>query len=124
MTPLTLPQARVPFGWADVAGARTPVLIDLEWMRALSTLVDRAGGVTGDASFEDVAPVLLGAPGTSPEVQDALRAVDELRNELAGARSDIGALRSMVDELTAQLGQQPAAPDLTGRVQQIEDRLQ
>ena len=46
-SPLALPQARIPLGWAVVNGDRTPVLIDIEWMRALLGLLNRTGGVSG-----------------------------------------------------------------------------
>jgi hypothetical protein len=52
MTVLTLPQARIPLGWATVAGQRVPVVIDLEWMRYLVTLTERAGGITGVSTTE------------------------------------------------------------------------
>lgn len=45
MSTLALPQARIPMGWAMVNGARVPVEIDIEWMRYLMTLTERAGGV-------------------------------------------------------------------------------
>lgn len=45
MSALVLPQARIPMGWAMVNGARVPVEIDMEWMRYLITLTERAGGI-------------------------------------------------------------------------------
>lgn len=47
MSTLALPQARIPFGYATVGGQRVPVEIDIEWMRALTVLVQRAGGTSG-----------------------------------------------------------------------------
>jgi len=53
MSTLSLPQARIPVGWVMVAGQRVPVEIDIEWMRALTVIKDRVGGVTGP-SISDV----------------------------------------------------------------------
>jgi hypothetical protein len=47
MSTLALPQARIPLGYAMVGGQRVPVEIDIEWMRALTVLVQRAGGTSG-----------------------------------------------------------------------------
>lgn len=44
MSAVTLPQARIPLGWANVNGTRVPIEIDIEWMRAFSALVSRTGG--------------------------------------------------------------------------------
>ena len=52
MALLTQPQARIPIGWATVAGQRVPVEVDPEWMRYLSTLNERAGGVSGVGTTE------------------------------------------------------------------------
>lgn len=51
MQVLTLPQARIPLGWVMVNGQRLPIEIDIEWMRALLTLVNRTGGVMGSEDF-------------------------------------------------------------------------
>lgn len=51
MKTLTLPQARIPLGHVMVQGQRLPVEIDMEWMRALLTLVNRTGGVLGVEDF-------------------------------------------------------------------------
>ena len=52
MALLTQPQARIPIGWATIAGQRVPVEVDPEWMRYLSTLNERAGGVSGVSTTE------------------------------------------------------------------------
>lgn len=52
MALLTQPQARIPIGWATIAGQRVPVEIDPEWVRYLYTLNDRAGGVSGVSTTE------------------------------------------------------------------------
>lgn len=48
---LGLPQGRIPLGWVNVGGQRLPVDIDPEWLRALTILVNRSGGVAGNAEF-------------------------------------------------------------------------
>lgn len=52
MKALTLPQARIPLGWASVDGKRVPVEIDIEWMRSLTGLLDRVGGTFAPTNNE------------------------------------------------------------------------
>ena len=52
MSILTLPQARIPIGWTVVDNVTYPVVIDIEWMRYLAVLDERAGGVTGSSTTE------------------------------------------------------------------------
>lgn len=151
MSTLTLPQARIPLGWALLPDPRSPggqrrvaVEIDIEWMRAFLELVARTGGTTGSGGFEDYLPVLLDSIAPDPAAQEAIRAVDELRNELASARNEVQTLRALIDDqatelaahrstddlrsqledLAAQLAELRPATDLRARVEQIEDRLQ
>ena len=42
---LNLPQARIALGWATIQGQRIPVEIDPEWMRYMTVLTERAGGI-------------------------------------------------------------------------------
>ena len=58
-----------------------------------------------------------------PMVRELASAVDELRNELAASRSDMQALRGLIDELTAASAAPAQAEQLRSRVQSIEDRL-
>lgn len=51
---LTLPQGRIPIGFAMVNGQRVEVTIDQEWMRYFVTLTARAGGVVGVSTTEIV----------------------------------------------------------------------
>lgn len=69
MSTLVLPQARIPLGYASVGGQRVPVEIDMEWMRALTVLVQRAGGLSG-LSTTDVDAGSFAA--MQPAVSDAL----------------------------------------------------
>lgn len=52
MKALTLPQARIPLGWARVDGKRVPVEIDIEWMRSLTGFLDRVGGTFAPTNNE------------------------------------------------------------------------
>lgn len=52
MKALTLPQARIPLGWASVDGKRVPVSIDIEWMRSLTGFLDRVGGTYAPTNNE------------------------------------------------------------------------
>ena len=61
MIALALPQARIPLGYATVGGQRVPVEIDIEWMRALTVLVQRTGGVMG-TDFAALISELAAAP--------------------------------------------------------------
>jgi hypothetical protein len=71
MSALSLPQARIPIGWAMVAGNRVAVEIDTEWMRAFTVIKDRVGGVSGP-SVTDVDGMLF-AP-MQPATLDAAHA--------------------------------------------------
>lgn len=126
MTTITLPHARIPLGWVTMDGQsrRIPVEIDIEWMRALLGLVERSGGVTGGESFAAYLPALFDPKPSDPAAEQALRAVDELRNELACAKSDAERLARVVDELQTSLAEIRPDHQLRARVEQIEDRLQ
>ena len=120
---VSLPQARIPIGYAMVQGQRVPVEIDQEWMRSFASLLDRSGGVSGDTSFAEYLPIFFDVPHTDTSAQEALRAVDELRNELASTRSDLQAVRALLDQALAMLETPAPTNDLRIRVEQIEGRL-
>lgn len=119
----TLPQARIPLGYAVIAGVRTPVEIDIEWMRAFTDLV-KATSSDGGASLAELLPLFFATPPSDPVSQEAIRAVDELRNELASAKGDMRALRGQIDEQAAEIAALRPDASLRARVEQIEDRLQ
>jgi len=123
MSTVTLPQARIPLGWTTVNGQRTPVLIDIEWMRALLGILARTGGASGASSFEEYLPALLDSVASDPAAQEALRAVDELRNELASARNDQQTLRALLEDVLIAVADAHSIHDLRARVELIEDRL-
>jgi hypothetical protein len=120
---VSFPQARIPLGWAMVDGSRVAVEIDQEWLRALTDLLNRTGGVSGDTSFDQYVPMFFDTPHTDATAREAMTMIDELRNELASARSEQQQLRSMLEDLASQLQSNPNT-DFRNRIEQIEDRLQ
>lgn len=119
----TLPQARIPIGWVTVKGERIPVQIDTEWMLTLSRLFERSGGVSGDASFTQYITQFFDPPPIDSASQEAIRAVDELRNELASSRSDVQSLKSLIEEQATALAQLRSADDLRSRMDELETTL-
>ena len=120
---VSFPQARIPLGWAMVDGSRVAVEIDQEWLRALTDLLTRTGGVSGDTSFDQYIPMFFDTPHTDATAREAMTMIDELRNELASAKSEQQQLRSMLEDLASQLQSNPNT-DFRNRIEQIEDRLQ
>lgn len=121
---MNLPQARIPLGWVLLRGERVPVEIDIEWMRALIDLQTASGGgSTGAASLTEILPILFGQPQSSPEAQEALRAVDELRHELASTRTELQSLRGLIDDQAAELAGLRGLADLRSRIETLEDRF-
>ncbi len=129
MSPKMNPQsARVPIAYITIKGIQIPAYIAPEWLRYLTVdLFARAGGYT-ELSNNDLAA--LSADFSSMIANDdltaveALRAVDELRCELASARSENYALKQAIDELTARLDSLPMSdPSLPRRMMEIEERL-
>jgi TolA-binding protein len=120
---VALPQARIPLGWAMVQGQRIPVEIDMEWMLVLARLLERTGGTSGDTNFTQYINQFFDIPYTDNAGQEAIRAVDELRNELAIAKGEVQTLRAQIEELTAQLAQGSAQVDVRSRIEQLEDRF-
>lgn len=120
---IALPQARIALGWVVVQGKRLPVEIDMEWMLAFARLVDRTGGTSGDTNFSEYINQFFDAPPVDAGTREALRAVDELRNELASSRADVQVLRGLIDELLARAEAPQQTEQLRNRIELIEDRL-
>lgn len=120
---LALPQARIPFGFAQVQGQRVPVEITPEWMRALSVLVQRSGGASGDEAFTEYLPQLFDVR-TDTTAHEAMQAVDELRNELSAVRGENQRLRAELDEFLLLAIGAPVAVDLLPRLEQLEARIE
>jgi hypothetical protein len=120
---VSFPQARIPLGWAMVNGSRVAVEIDQEWLRALTDLLNRTGGVSGDTSFDQYIPMFFDTPHTDTMGREAINMIDELRNELSSARSEQQQLRSMLEELATLMQSNPTT-DFRNRIEEIEGRLQ
>lgn len=142
--PITLPQARIALGWVVVQDRRLPVEIDMEWMLAFARLVERTGGISGDSNFSEYINQFFDTPAADPSAREALRGidelrneqrsqdpqihelvnvVDELRNELATSRADTQALRGLIEELTGRIEAAPQDDQLRNRIETIEGRL-
>ena len=143
-TALTLPQARIPIGNATIQGQQVPIFVTIDWMLAFAGLLSRSGGTSGDTSFEQYINQFYDLPPSDPALQESVRSIDELRQELASSRAELQSLRSLIDDQTVQLAQMRStedfrsliqellaempqirfADDLRTRVEQIEGRLQ
>lgn len=141
---LTLPQARIPIGNATIQGQQVPIYVTIDWMLAFAGLLLRSGGTSGDTGFEQYINQFYDQPLADPVLQDSVRAIDELRQELAASRTELQSLRSLIDDQTVQLSQIRSvddfrsliqelltempqirfADDLRTRIEQIEGRLQ
>lgn len=138
---LTATSARIPIGWATINGQRVPVTVDQEWARAFEDLQLRVGGTVAMSNVE-LAEMAMNPPrAIDPQAAEALRAIDELRNELASTRAHLDGVLRLIDTLSAEMAgaRAPIFPEvqalieelttrptdsaLAARVQQIEDRL-
>ena len=112
MTPLAIPQARIPIGWAMFAGQRVPVEIDMEWMRAFVGLLDRGGGVIGidfDRLIEELSAAPVPAEGLAP-TDPLLPAVQPPVAAEASQDARIEALQAAVAQLQAQINDLQQGP--------------
>jgi hypothetical protein len=104
---VALPQARIPIGHCTVNGQRVEVEIDIEWMRSFTALVARTGGTTTEITLTEATELIF-----------------TLQAEIDNARSRNDGLLQKIAELEARIEDIRIVPDLTGRVQTIEERLQ
>lgn len=131
---ISLPQARIPLGWATVQGVRVPVEIDMEWMLVLTGMLERTGGISGDTNFNEYINQFFDAPLASAESQENTRAIEELRGEIESTRGDLKRLRDefeqwqneprTTDTRTPDPQEEPRIPaDFRNRLELLEDRL-
>lgn len=117
--------AKAPIG-TDSSGR--PVTASREMFVFLSQLYQRTGGAIAPSNAElgqrqDVSEEDIWRQ--SPDAHEALRAVDELRQEIAAMRSDRDRLRAEIAELAERIEDIPRIDSsLPMRISQIEDRLQ
>lgn len=129
MTKITAPKVPVPIGRVTVNGVTLDVIQHPEFVRFIFDLVRRVGGTEAltNTELEALAQALIDAgavPSSSPEAQEALRGVEELRQALASLRGDNDRLRRDVEELRAQVECMPSLQPLERSVSEILDRLQ
>lgn len=126
---VTPPNASIPVGLIEMGGKRIEVKQHPEFVRFFFDLFARIGGVSAltNTELEALAQALIDAgavPASSPEAQEALRGVEDLRQQLSSLRGDNDRLRSELDELRSLIEPVPSLQPLEFRVSQIEDRLQ
>lgn len=122
VTRVNLPQGNIALGFVNVGGRRVPVTIAMEWMRVFTDLVERAGGTSASADLDTLTEAAY-AHKTDARVDECLRSINELSIELASTRGELMSYRTRVEDLESALASQQMPPDLTARVQQLEDRL-
>lgn len=126
---LTPPTSRIPIGIASVNGQQVEVQQHPEFVRFFFDLFARVGSVSAlnNTELEAMAQALIDAgpvPASSTEAQEALRGVEELRQEVASLRGSNDQLRAELASLRDDMPSMPSVQPLESRVQQIEDRLQ
>lgn len=125
MSKVTVPKNMVPVGFVQVGNQRYEVQQHPEFVRFFFDLFQRVGGTAAasNSDLEQMAEEQVGAGQvSSPEAQEAVRGVDELRNQLASLRSDVDMLRGLIEQAGEALALR-AVDDLRARVEQIEGRL-
>lgn len=116
---LTLPQARIPIGFATIQGQQVPILVNIDWMLAFTGLLNRSGGTSGDTGFEQYINQFYDQPASDPALHDAVRAIDDLRHELASSRAELQSLRSLIDDQAGKLAQMRSADDFRSLIQEL-----
>lgn len=122
MTQATLPQAIIPIGWANIAGLRTPVTVDIEWMRLFNDLLNRSGGTSGDDSFSNYINLLSEPSNNSQASKENAQAIDSLNLEIDYLKNNVTALKQQLNELYNAFEAMPK-DDFRQRIEQIEGRL-
>ena len=123
MSSVTQPRGGIPIASVTVSGQRYDCVTNAEFVRFFETLLRRIGGTVG-MDFAELLQLALEPVSRDPSAQEALRAVDELRNELESVRATSAGLMARLDELLSQIEAQPNIQPLANRITQIEDRLQ
>lgn len=126
---VTPPNASIPVGLIELDGQRIEVKQHPEFVRFFFDLFTRAGGVSAltNTELQTLAQSLIDAgamPVSNPEAQEALRGVEDLRQQLSSLRGDNDRLRAEVEELRSLIEPAPSLWPLEFRVSQLEDRLQ
>ena len=123
MSSVTQPRSSIPIASVTIAGQRYECATNPEFVRFFEMLIRRIGGTVG-MNTDELLQLALEPISRDPSAQEALRAVDELRNELESVRATSTGLLARLDELLSQIEAQPNIQPLANRISQIEDRLQ
>jgi chromosome segregation ATPase len=126
MSTISLPPRREAIVQAN--GQVSPV-----WLRWFNDVLQRLGGGEVDTDLAAIVALLTEAGAEIDELQseyapepvavrEALRAVEELRGELASVRMANDELRGQIEDLHRQM-QQSRGEDLRNRIETIEGRL-
>lgn len=127
MSTLTIPKSTIPIGTFTFQGQTVSIPASSEYARFFFDLARRVGGVSalsnGDLSDNiDALDADAQFSRSDPLAQDAMRAVDELRQTVSSLRNDCDMLRSQIADRDAELAGLRSIPDLRQRVEQLEDR--
>ncbi len=126
-TTLTTPKENVPIGSVSVGGQSATVTLSPEYLRFFFDLVRRVGGTKAQTNTDlsthmDEQDSEAAMSRSDLSAVEALRAVDELRNQFASLRNDCDQLRSQLADRDAELAGLRTVLDLRSRVEQLEDR--
>lgn len=127
-TSITNPKAQIPVGTVTIDGMPYDVAQHPEFVRFFFDLFRRVGS-TEALTNNDLQTLIEHLdsealmPKTDPLAQQAMQAIDELRNEVSSARSDCDNLRALLGEREAELAAIKPAADLRARLEQLEDRF-
>lgn len=125
---VTLPKSNVPIGRITINGTTYDVPQHPEFVRLFFDLFRRTGGTNAPTNTDlstHIATLDSEAqmPRSDTVSQEAMRAVDELRNEFSSLRNDCDSLRAQLADVEAQFAALRSVADLRPRVEQLEDRL-
>ena len=123
MSSVTQPRGGIPIASVTVSGQRYDCVTNAEFVRFFEMLLRRIGGTVG-MDTDELLQLAIEPVSRDTSAQEALRAVDELRNELESVRATSAGLMARLDELLSQIEAQPNIQPLANRITQIEDRLQ
>lgn len=126
-TTLTLPKSNVPIGTVAIGGVSYDVAQNAEFTRLFYDFFRRVGSTTAPTNNDlsmhiETLDSEAQMPKSDPSAQEAIRAIDELRNQFSSLRSDCDNLRSQILERDAELVGLRSVFDLRSRVEQLEDR--
>jgi hypothetical protein len=123
---LTGSLARVPIGYVTLNGTSVPVAMDAQWTRVFDELITRVGGVVAMSNDELSELALSALNGADSRSADAMRAVEELRIEMASLRGALDEERARVESLAAELAglrnPPPERPDVMAMLEELSMR--